>query len=94
MEMRTFDYTYILNNLRYHICNRGFAGVSTQAFINVSKSNHDVLPRTIVEDRIQQYHKDSFQKMWKKFSWKIEICPKQNSDRKLEIGSELVKNEE
>ena len=45
-------------------------------------------------DRIQQYHKDSFQKMLKKFSWKMEICPKQNSVRKHEIGSELVTNVE
>ena len=44
LEMRTFDYTHILNNLCYHICNRGFTGVSTKAFVNVSKVNHDVLP--------------------------------------------------
>ena len=54
LEMRTFDYTHILNNLRYHICNRGFTGVSTEAFVNVSKVNHDVLPLAIVEDKLDR----------------------------------------
>ena len=54
LEMRTFDYTHILNNLRYHICNRGFTEVSTEAFVNVSKVNHDVLPLAIVEDKLDR----------------------------------------
>ena len=58
IEMRTFDYTHILNNLRFHICNRGFTGVSTQAFANVSKVNHDVLPLTIVEDKLDRQNCD------------------------------------
>ena len=44
LEMRTFDYSHILNHLHYHICNGSFTGVSTEAFVNVSKINHDVLP--------------------------------------------------
>ena len=44
IEMRTFDYTHILNNLHFHVCNKGFQGVSTEAFIEVSKVDHDVLP--------------------------------------------------
>ena len=52
--MRTFHYTHILNNLRYHICNKGFVGVSKDAFINVSETNHDVLPREIVEDKMDR----------------------------------------
>ena len=58
IEMRTFDYTHILNNLRFHICNKGFKGVSTEAFINVSKVNHDVLPMTIVEDKLDRQNCD------------------------------------
>ena len=54
VEMWTFDYTHILNNLRYHICNKGFVGVSTEAFRDVSKVNHDVLPLTIVEDKLDR----------------------------------------
>ena len=53
-EMRTFDYTHILNNLRYHICNKGFEGIKTEAFLRVSEINHDVLPRTIVEDKLDR----------------------------------------
>ena len=54
IEMRTFDYTHILNNLRFHICNKGFNGVKTDAFVRVSKVNHDVLPLTIVEDKLDK----------------------------------------
>ena len=54
LEMWTFDYTHILNNLRFHICNKGFVGISTEAFKNVSKVNHDVLPLTIVEDKLDR----------------------------------------
>ena len=54
MEMRTFDYTHILNNLRFHICNRGLSGVTTEAFVHVSKVNHDVLPLAIVEDKLDR----------------------------------------
>ena len=52
MEMRTFDYTHILNNLRFHICNKGFDNIHTEAFLHVSDIDHDVLPRAIVEDKM------------------------------------------
>ena len=77
MEMRTFDYTHILNNLRYHICNRGFTGVSTQAFINVSKSNHDVLPRAIVEDKMDRQNSTISQRF---FSEDVEKILLENGD--------------
>ena len=54
LEMRTFDYTHILNNLRYHICNKGLEGIKTSTFIAVSNVNHDVLPRAIVEDKMDR----------------------------------------
>ena len=54
LEMRTFDYTHILNNLRYHICNRGFSGVSTKAFVNISEVNYNVLPLAIVEYKLDR----------------------------------------
>ena len=54
VEMRTFDYTYILNNLRYHICNKGFDDVATEAFIQVSDMDHDVLPRAVVELKLDR----------------------------------------
>ena len=54
VKMQTLDYKHILNNLRYHICNKGFVGVSTQAFRDVSKVNHDILPLTVVEDKLDR----------------------------------------
>ena len=54
LEFRTFDYTHILNNIRYHICNKGIDNVSYEAFIRVSDTNHDVLPRAIVEDKMDR----------------------------------------
>ena len=54
VEMRTFDYMHILNDLHFHVCNKGFRGVSTEAFIEVNKVDHDVLPQTIVEDKMDR----------------------------------------
>ena len=48
------DYTPILNNLRYHICNKGFDDVATEAFIQVSDMDHDVLPRAVVELKLDR----------------------------------------
>ena len=52
MEMCTFDCTHILNNLRFHICNKGFDSIHTKAFLQVSDIDHDVLPRAIAEDKM------------------------------------------
>ena len=54
VKMCTFDHTHILNNLRYHICNKGFDNVSTEAFIEVSDMDHDVLPRAVVELKLDR----------------------------------------
>ena len=54
VEMHTFDYTHIINNLRYHICNKGLDHVSTEAFIEVSDIDHDVLPRAVVELKLDR----------------------------------------
>ena len=54
IEIRTFDYTHILNNLRFHICNKGFQRVSPEAFIKISDNDNDILPRAIVEDKLDR----------------------------------------
>ena len=54
IEMRTFDYTHVLNNLRFHICNKGFGTIKTEAFIRISEDDNDVLPRAIVEDKLDR----------------------------------------
>ena len=64
--MRTFDYTHILNNLHFHVCNKRFQGVSTEAFIEVSKVDHDVLLRTIVEDKMYRQNSTISQRFFAK----------------------------
>ena len=70
-EMRTFDYTHILNNLRFHACNKGFKNVHTQAFIEVSNEDHDVLPRVLVEDKIDRQNCTISQRFFSKDVQKI-----------------------
>ena len=54
IELRTFDYTHILNNLRYHVSNNAINGISSAAFIAVSDVNDEILPRAIVEDKLDR----------------------------------------
>ena len=70
-EMRTFDYTHVLNNLWYYVSNDRINGISCNAFLAVSSVNHDVLPRAIVEDKLdrqnctisQRFFSESVQKI-------------------------------
>ena len=71
VEMRTFDYTHILNNLRFHICNKGFDDVSTQAFIEVSNMDHDVLSRAVVELKLDRQNCLLFQRFFSEDVQKI-----------------------
>ena len=83
IEMRTFDYTHILNNLRFHVCNKGFRGVSTEAFIEVSKVNHDVLPRTIVEDKMDRQNSTISQRFFAKEVEEILISKGHDTEAKF-----------
>ena len=71
IEMRTFDYSHILNNLRFHICNRGFDNVHTEAFLEVSDMDHDALPRAVVEMKLDRQNcllsKRFFSKEYRKY---------------------------
>ena len=79
MEMRTFDYTHILNNLRFHICNKGFDHISTEAFLQVSDIDHDVLPRAIVEDKMDRQKCTISQRFFSKDVQKI-LTQQQHDD--------------
>ena len=70
-EMRTFDYTHILNNLRFHVSNDAIHGISAEAFISVSEVDHDVLPRAIVEDKLDRQNCAISQKFFSKEVQKI-----------------------
>ena len=71
IDMRTFDYTHILNNLRFHTCNKGFKNVSPNAFLQVSEVNHDILPRAIVEDKMDRQNSTISERFFSKPVQKI-----------------------
>ena len=71
LEMRMFDYTHILNNLRFHICNKGFDNISSAAFVDVSNCDLDVLPTTIVEDKMDHQNSTISQRFFSKNVQKI-----------------------
>ena len=48
------------------MCNQGFTGVSTEAFVNVSKVNYDVLPLAIVEDKLDRQNCQISQRFFSK----------------------------
>ena len=70
-EMRTFDYTHVLNNLRCYVCNDSLNSISCNVFLSVSSVNHDVLSRAIVKDKLdgqncaisQRFFSESVQKI-------------------------------
>ena len=71
MEMRTFDYTHILNNLRFHICNKGFDKIKTAAFVDISNYDHDVLLTAIIEDKMDRQNSTISQRFFSKDVQKI-----------------------
>ncbi|MCG8622125.1 MAG: hypothetical protein MJE68_09050, partial [Proteobacteria bacterium] len=80
IEMRTFDYTHILNNLRFHISNSGFHNVRPEAFMEVSDIDHDILPKAIIELKMdrqncsisQRFFSEDVQKILTKLGHKQE----------------------
>ena len=70
-EMHTFNYTHILNNLRFHVSNDAIHGISANAFMSVSEVNHDVLPHAIVEDKLDRQNCSILQKFFSKEVQKI-----------------------
>ena len=89
LEFRTFDYTHILNNIRYHICNKGIDNVSYEAFIRVSDVNHDVLPRAIVEDKMDRQNCLISQRF---FSEDVQKILTENGDNSEANFVELIRN--
>ena len=89
LEMRTFDYTHILNNLRYHICSKGLEGIKTSTFFAVSNVNHDVLPRAIVEDKMDRQNCTISQRF---FSSDVQKILQSNGDHAEAEFVELTRN--
>ena len=64
--MHTFDYTHILNNLRFHVSNDAIHRISAKVFMSVSEVDHDVLPHAIVEDKLDRQNCTISQKFFSK----------------------------
>ena len=52
------DPTHILTNMRSQISRHGYHGVHKEAFLRVSDTDHNVLPRTIIEDQLDKQSSD------------------------------------
>ena len=50
--------THILTNMRSQISRNGYDDVSREAFLQVSDTDHNVLPRTIIEDQLDKQSSD------------------------------------
>ena len=83
MEIHTFDYTYIINDLCSYICNKGFEDITAEVFLHVSDIDHDVLLRAIVEDKMD-HQKCSISQL--SFSIDIQkILTEQNHDSEVQF---------
>ena len=54
VEHRCTDPGHTLTNMRSQISRHGYDYVSTDAFLRVSETNHDVLPRSIIIDQLDR----------------------------------------
>ena len=50
--------THILTNMRSQIGRHGYHGVHKEAFLRVPDTDHNVLPRTIIEDQLDKQSSD------------------------------------
>ena len=57
-EQCTMDLTHILTNMRSQISRHGYDHVSKEAFLQVSDTDHNVLPRAIIEDHLDKQSSD------------------------------------
>ena len=57
-EHHTMDPTHSLTNMRSQISRHGYDDVSREAFLQVSDTDHNVLPRTIIEDQLDKQSSD------------------------------------
>ena len=57
-EHCTMGPTHTLTNMRSRISRHGYDGVNKEAFLRVSETDHNVLPRTIIEDQLDKQSSD------------------------------------
>lgn len=77
MEIRTFDPYHTFNNIRNHICNKGYVGITKKAWIRVSKKNNDLLPKIVITEHLDKQNVAITERF---FSKEVEQVMRSNGD--------------
>ena len=96
-EYRCIDPGHTLTNMRSQISRHGYDFCSKAAFVLVSERNHKVLPKSIVEDRLDKvfaFLSTSFPVTLNKSCKTMVMMPRLNLYALLETGSRPAMNEE
>ena len=96
-EYRCIDPGHTLANMRSQISRHGYNFCSKAAFVCVSERNHKVLPKSILEDRLDRVSKllsASFPVTLKKSCKTMAMMPRLNLYALLETGSRPAMNKE
>ena len=88
-EYRTIDPGHTLANMRSQISHYGYDFCSKAAFVRVSETNHDVHPKSILEDRIDR---QSIRIAKRFFSEEVQNELQKNGDKKEAKFVQLVRN--
>ena len=89
IEHRCIDPSHTLANMRSQISRHGYDFCSREAFIRVSETNHDVLPKSIIIDQLDR------QSTWiskRFFSREVEAELNKNGDREEASFVHLVRD--
>ena len=89
IEHRCIDPSHTLANMRSQISRHGYDFCSREAFIRVSETHHDVLPKSII---INQLDRQSIRISKRFFSEEVEAVLIQNGDNKEAKFVHLVRD--
>ena len=89
IEHRCIDPSHTLANMRSQISRDGYQYCSREAFIRVSETNHDVLPKSII---IDQLDRQSIRISKRFFSEEVEAVLNKNGDKKEANFVHLVRD--
>ena len=89
IEHRCIDPSHTLANMRSQISRHGYEYCSREAFIRVSETNHDVLPKSII---IDQLDRQSIRISKRFFSEEVEAVLNKNGNKKEANFVHLVRD--
>ena len=89
VEHRCIVPSHTLANMRNEICRHGYDFCSSETFIRVSETNHDIPPRPII---IDQLDRQSIRISKRFFSKEVEAVLSKNSDKKEANFVHLVRD--